>query len=87
MADQPPGTHPAIHHYQQAAEHLRRATDLLEKVQKRGRRNEHASAAELAKGAMGHIGESTTHLAEARRIHAAHEAGSHWNDAPEPEQP
>jgi hypothetical protein len=36
--------------------------------------------------AAGHIGEAQAHLAEAQRLHAAHEAhgkGSHWNDAGE----
>jgi hypothetical protein len=85
MAEQSP--YPAIHHHEQAAAHLRRAADYLDKAIKRRVRNEHASAAELAKAAQGHIGEAQAHMSEAQRLHAAHEAhgsGSHWNAAPEP---
>src|SRR4051812_12803941 len=84
--------HPAAHHYQHAADHLRRGAAYLDKAQKRVGRNEHASAAELAKAAAGHIGQAQSHLGEAQRVHAerssearAHAEGSHWNESDESE--
>ena len=78
--------HPAIHHHREAAAHLRKAAVHLDHALGYHEKGAHATAGEAAKMAAGHIGEAQTHLAEAQRLHAAHEAhgkGSHWNDAGE----
>jgi hypothetical protein len=77
---------PAIHHHKQAAAHLRKAAAHLDHALGHHEKGAHATAGEATKMAAGHIGEAQAHLAEAQRLHAAHEAhgkGSHWNDAGE----